>query len=38
MVFTVVGILPHGIAVPQFVNRRMPVLAQPATAPASADH
>lgn len=39
MVFTVVGsILLHGIAVPQFVNRRMPVLAPPAPAPASAEH
>lgn len=39
MVFTVVGsILLHGIAVPQFVNRRTPVLAPPAPAPASADH
>ncbi len=39
MVFTVVGsILLHGVVVPQVVNRRMPVLAPPAPAPASADH
>ena len=39
MVFTVVGsILMHGVIVPQVVNRRMPVLAPPALAPASTDH